>query len=159
MTDDDPGPTYLELVYISYSTVAFDEKALRALLRTSRENNISREISGALYYVAGSFFQVLEGPEDAVEALYEKIGKDPRHAGVMLLRRRFVRYRSFEHWAMGYVSNLESSDALVDHLAGYCDFLSSGQLAEGTAHAAAVRALLLKFREGRFRRSETPKAS
>ena len=46
---------------------------LKAILSAARTNNSKKDISGMLVYHAGSFLQVLEGPEDTVTELFGKI--------------------------------------------------------------------------------------
>ncbi len=49
------------------------------------------------------FFQYLEGPEDAVRRLVDKLRLDPRHNNyVELLSSPFAGPRRFHKWSMGY---------------------------------------------------------
>lgn len=69
------------LVYCSRATVVFDEQMLRDLETKSSEKNRHLEVTGYLHYDASSesFFQFLEGPRLAVEALMGEINSDSRH--------------------------------------------------------------------------------
>ncbi|MEF8833508.1 MAG: BLUF domain-containing protein [Halofilum sp. (in: g-proteobacteria)] len=73
------------------------------ILQACKTNNPKREIGGVLHYGHGYFLQVLEGPENEVKALYEKIGRDPRHQDVRTLDERRVEERRFPDWSMKYV--------------------------------------------------------
>ena len=50
---------------------------LAEILRIARENNAAHDISGMLVYHGGSFLQVLEGPEGAVNSLYREDRERP----------------------------------------------------------------------------------
>lgn len=73
------------------------------ILQACKINNPKREIGGVLHYGHGYFLQVLEGPEKDVDALYQKISKDPRHQDVRTLDERRVDERRFPDWSMKYV--------------------------------------------------------
>jgi len=53
-----------------------------------------------LFFDGVRFLQVLEGPEDAVAAAFERISADPRHMALVVLRDRQIDHRSFGGWAM-----------------------------------------------------------
>jgi hypothetical protein len=72
-------------VYISCSARPFREDELLALLQKSRENNERLRLTGTLLYKDGNFIQMLEGPEDTVQAMTEKIGRDARHGSPVSL--------------------------------------------------------------------------
>lgn len=88
--------------YVSRAAEPFDDDRLAALLAQSRRTNHEHDLSGMLLYRRGRFFQVLEGPADAVDALMAKIRRDPRHDEVRVLLREQIDERRFEEWTMGY---------------------------------------------------------
>lgn len=91
------------MVYTSSAssrTLSVDE--IKAILRASRLNNTSKGITGLLLYRDGSFAQFLEGPAYAVDALYDKIERDPRHRGVIRVLRQSVTKRDFREWSMAF---------------------------------------------------------
>lgn len=75
---------------------------VKSILRASRANNTSKGITGLLLYRDGSFVQFLEGPATAVDALYDKIERDPRHHGVIRVLRQPVTKRDFKQWSMAF---------------------------------------------------------
>ena len=102
----------LQLVYISSPsrTVAID---IASILRTSRRNNARDGITGLLYFDGNRFLQVLEGPEAAVEAAYERIRPDVRHRAPVVLSRREVDAREFGEWDMAHrESQADAADFL-----------------------------------------------
>ncbi len=111
------------LVYFSRSqlTGAAIEVSLsiRSILEASRRNNSRVGVTGALMFNAGCFAQVLEGPAGAVEQVFDRIGRDERHRGVVLLSSGEAKERVFGSWSMALVgasaaNPLRSSPLAVD---------------------------------------------
>ncbi len=108
------------VVYVSSAVRPFSADALVALLRQSRERNIREGVTGMLLHRSGNFIQAVEGSTPAIDALLERIGRDPRHAGVITILRRPIRQREFGDWSMGFD---DLTDARLADIAGYSDFL------------------------------------
>jgi hypothetical protein len=106
-------------VYVSSAYKQLDDLELLELLRVARLNNERHNITGMLLYRDGNFLQVLEGPSSAVDELIDKIKRDTRHHGVILMSRRGVQERQFAEWQMAF-RNMSKS-----HMAenGYSPFL------------------------------------
>ena len=66
-----------QLIYASAAVKPFTPQELTVLLAKARKKNSSMDISGMLLYHAGSFLQVLEGPDDAVATAAQHAR--PRH--------------------------------------------------------------------------------
>jgi len=94
----------VRIVYVSVATQPFSEDDLLHLLAKCRSSNTERSISGQLIYSDGTFMQVLEGPESAIDETYNKIKDDPRHKNVQLIERKAIRQRQFPDWSMGFKS-------------------------------------------------------
>ncbi len=147
----------VEYIYASAATHDFTNDELIELLQLARENNTQLAITGMLLHHEGSFIQILEGPEDAVEALFEIISRDERHANILLLSKRNVKERSFADWGMGFACTacLGNKD-----LEGFSDLLLSQATAlEMEHHADRAHQVLLKFREGRYHQHVAQDAS
>ena len=88
------------LTYQSRATQPFSEEELHLLLQTAQARNKPSDVTGLLIYDKGRFFQCLEGPAHAVEALWSAIQRDPRHADVQLLGNAPTTNRFFSKWDM-----------------------------------------------------------
>jgi len=108
------------LVYLSSATEPFSKLELREILRKSRANNTALSVSGLLLYGEGNIIQVLEGARGDVQALYEKIKKDPRHGGFIKLLEEEIPFRQFGDWAMAF---RDAGRDVLDQEPGYSDFL------------------------------------
>ena len=135
----------LSLIYISAPVKLLREEELLEILKISRENNVSKQITGMLLYKGGNFMQVLEGPDDAVNELFEKIKKDPRHHGVSIILSEQIETRQFPNWEMAFV-NLDNP--AIKNEPNYSQFLEE-DFTSATYLQSPSRAkkLLLNFRE------------
>ena len=97
----------IRLAYASRARAPADSPEIRAIEDASLRNNARLGITGALYYDDESFFQVLEGPENAVALLYDTIRKDSRHAEAVLVCRHPISFRMFGLWSMKFVSGID----------------------------------------------------
>lgn len=106
----------ISIVYVSAARHAFTPAELEALLEKSRANNRRDGVSGVLLYRDGDFLQVLEGPEAAVRRTYERIARDQRHGGVIVLDESEISQRNFGDWSMGFrrVNAAERPAGFVD---------------------------------------------
>ena len=135
------------VIYTSAATQYFDPNTLLALLEKARAKNASLGVTGMLLFENGSFFQILEGPEAAVDSLYKTIAQDNRHEKVVTIIREPIAKRAFAEWTMGLADvSLQNLDEIV----GLNDFFSSGKSFDGTNPGRAKK-LLDAFRQGRWR--------
>jgi len=56
------------------------------------------------------FAQILEGAEEAVKPLFERIKRDARHDNVQLLEQGSAPKRSFEKWAIAHAGEHGQAD-------------------------------------------------
>lgn len=122
------------VIYTSRPTF-FDNDVLDGILHTSRANNIKWNVTGSLIFHSDLYLQLLEGPTDAINKLYQKIMADSRHAEITKLRDDRTDRRLFASWTMksdvfeswmlsrGALNELTSGDALLvfDRLARETD--------------------------------------
>jgi hypothetical protein len=89
------------LIYVSSATrELMTRDGLADLMRTCRANNEAAGVTGLLLYAGGNIMQVLEGDRDAVETLYDKIGRDPRHKHPTRMIDFGIKERQFADWSM-----------------------------------------------------------
>jgi hypothetical protein len=111
----------ISLVYVSSAVHLLTDAELLDILKASREHNAQNDITGLLLYKGGNFMQVLEGAEEKVIALYNKIQRDPRHKDIMMLIKEPLQERQFGEWSMGF-QNIDKLPA--EALAGFSSFLT-----------------------------------
>ena len=99
----------IQLVYISTMREPLTPAEQASILAKSRANNATRGITGLLVAGSNRFLQLLEGPEEEVEARFDAIRADPRHFAVVLLDRRTTDVRQCPDWAMGFQAGATSA--------------------------------------------------
>lgn len=99
-----------QLVYISQATRKMSSTELNNILSTAKNNNHGIDVTGSLFYNGGWFLQVLEGPLATLNALYNKIEKDPRHKNSRILYNEPAKFRTFTRWSMN-MTNLDDRQA------------------------------------------------
>ena len=77
---------------------------LEKILTDARAGNQARNVTGALVYVDGVFFQILEGDKAVVHDLMANIARDTRHQSVKVFYEAQVDARAFETWSMAYLA-------------------------------------------------------
>lgn len=110
----------LSLVYVSSATSLLSAAQLLALLQTSRRNNSRDGVSGLLLYKDGNFMQAIEGEEDTIHRLHDKICRDTRHRGLLTLLEKPIVERQFPAWSMGFQDLAEPA---LRETPGYSEFL------------------------------------
>lgn len=103
-----------QLIYTSSGTAALDDFALREIAHSSSYRNQELGITGLLMFHEGSIMQILEGDQMSVQSLYNKLKRDIRHTGCIILSERMGEEREFSNWFMGYknISGHKHADAL-----------------------------------------------
>jgi hypothetical protein len=78
------------------------QQGIAGILGSARSNNLRSGVTGALLFSDGCFAQVLEGPREIVEPLFETIQSDVRHFDVAILHLHPIKARSFGNWSMAF---------------------------------------------------------
>ncbi len=136
------------LVYVSQATKPMDVVELEAILDKSRKYNSGQGVTGMLIYryspdtKSGHFIQMLEGDEQRVCALYDKIKRDKRHHTKIVLSEGETPDRLFGKWAMGF-KNID--DKLLADLPGYVRLGEASFDAKAFANANARALEFLEF--------------
>jgi hypothetical protein len=108
-------------VYVRSAVRPLTEDEILDILLIARQNNERLGVTGMLLYRDGNFLQVLEGPASVVDSLIQRIRRDPRHAGVIVVSRKNIEERQFQEWSMAF-RNMSKD---VTSQEGYSPFLES----------------------------------
>ncbi|MBB3167555.1 BLUF domain-containing protein [Simiduia aestuariiviva] len=125
------------LAYVSRATTPFTDEDLTNLLSLSRNKNELRGITGMLLYCSGSFFQIIEGPQLAIDQLYDTLLGDKRHCDIRRLIYRDAQARAFSKWSMAFKHFDGAAAVSVD---GFSEFLDNGtvEIAENRPELMAM---------------------
>lgn len=155
MSDDasttDSRDRLYSLVYSSFAATLFDDAELEALLTESRAANERADITGLLLYRNGRFIQFLEGPEDRVRALIERISADTRHNGVRVLVDGHPGARQFAEWTMGYEPLTTTDGPVPEGFRSTFDDLEQADDGDAVLRATQELSFWFRVRQGRPR--------
>ncbi|MBN8808417.1 MAG: BLUF domain-containing protein [Sphingomonas sp.] len=90
------------LLYISTARRLLANTELEGILRTSRVANAAVDVTGILAVGGRRFLQLLEGPADAVETVFARIQRDPRHFAIVKLSNHEIDQRQTGDWSMAF---------------------------------------------------------
>ena len=137
-----------QIVYMSALAPHVDDSCLRDILAESTARNPARHITGMLLYINGSFLQVLEGESEQLQALYETIDQDPRHASIAKISQHPIEEREFGDWSMGW-ARVQAQE--LDAVVGRNDFFSAGHCITELENSL-IKRILKDFKQGQWRR-------
>ena len=102
------------LIYVSHAADGLKSSDLHDILNKAHEVNANLGITGLLLYKNKRFMQLIEGQEDTVRGLYQKILQDPRHRDLIVLQEDTEPERQFPEWSMAFrnLNTLPSADKL-----------------------------------------------
>ena len=133
------------LAYVSTQRRPMPSDEVVDLLQVARACNQVRDVTGLLLMREDSFFQVLEGREADVRAIFERVLADNRHHRIEVLFEEPLAAREFGDWRMGFVE-LDGID--VSEIEGVSDFLSrDADPRELFEHLTRSKRLMLLFRQ------------
>ena len=88
------------LLYRSHISDDVTIKTLEAMVKKASERNASYDVTGILLFNGRHFFQLLEGPEAGVSAVYDRICADNKHHNLVELMRDYAPARRFGNAGM-----------------------------------------------------------
>ncbi|MFM8442149.1 MAG: BLUF domain-containing protein [Methylococcus sp.] len=102
------------IMYISTTSRKLDDQEVEEIGQKSTRNNARVGVTGILLSAHEFFFQILEGEPDDVDRVLERIRRDPRHGGLLILKAEHeVKARLFGDWSMKTVRLEGISDVLI----------------------------------------------
>ena len=90
----------IQLAYVSRAARSLASDEVFRIIESSSRNNLRDDLTGFLIFSADRFFQVVEGPEPALEALLARLNSDERHSSIEIVSRKEIEQRSFPNWRM-----------------------------------------------------------
>ena len=112
--------SFTTVTYTSLARLDLQDADLEDIHRSARDHNALDGVTGLLVFNGTHFLQIIEGSEQAIEDLLERLRKDQRHTGFEIRDRRKVEARSFPGWSMEMVrvraSYFEARDTIADRI-------------------------------------------
>ena len=95
------------LVYLSEAAIDFSIPDLKALTKIASTKNKLKNITGYLCFSNGRFLQYIEGSENSVNELFERIKEDARHKIIYEVESTGMERRIIPYWSMRHITTLE----------------------------------------------------
>ena len=105
------------LKYVSRSVLPLGSTAVGLIVAHAQERNQQLDVTGVLVTTGSLFYQVIEGPESAVDSLYARIASDPRHTDLLILGvEENIHERFFADWSMQRIDLSTEADERLEPL-------------------------------------------
>lgn len=102
------------VTYISRFSRHLSGEEIQQIAELSLRNNERDGLTGVLFTYKDVFYQIIEGPEDTLDARLSKIFADDRHRDLFVLKVELdLDTRAYSDWAMKTVILDESQDFVV----------------------------------------------
>lgn len=88
------------IIYRSHISDDFPVRTLPEMVDNASKINSTHDVTGILLFNGTHFFQLLEGPEAGIQAVYQRICADRRHHNVVELMRDYAPSRRFGNAGM-----------------------------------------------------------
>lgn len=102
------------VTYISRFAHALSREEINRIGEVAQRNNTRDEITGVLICSSGVFFQTIEGRDEKIDRLFEKIRQDSRHTELLCLKtEKDVEERQYPEWSMKTLNLDDETDVLM----------------------------------------------
>jgi len=93
----------IRLIYSGSLVQHPKEDQVSEFLASARQHNQRKGICGVLVLMERDFLQVIEGPDDEVDGLFEQLLSETRRYSLILLSRQRIRQPIFGAWSLGFI--------------------------------------------------------
>jgi len=124
---------FISLIYVSRRTIkrVAPKAEVDATIARWTKRNARLRIRGALLITSGHVAQILEGPEESVDHLMERMRRDPRHENVTVIERKPIDGYRFPDWCFAYWGTASYMDRKIAAVMAKHEALSeAGETAE-----------------------------
>lgn len=88
------------IIYRSHIEKRVTDSEVQEFIRLASPRNLGSQVSGILLFDGSHFLQLLEGPEENVQIIYDSICRDNRHFNIVELLKDYSLERHFGHHGM-----------------------------------------------------------
>jgi hypothetical protein len=96
------APSLHRILYVSRLAPGLGYDTFTSICRSARNHNARHGIAGVLLFDGQRFCQELRGPREAIDALMDRIARDPRHEQLAVLVDAPVDDPAPPSWRAGY---------------------------------------------------------
>ena len=133
---------FKRIKYISQFARPLSAQEIARLAEAAARKNAVLGVTGVLMTSGGIFFQIIEGPPEAVDRLWETIARDRRHTDVLLLSvEGGVKRRLYPDWGMKTMDLDAASEARMEPLKAILHAILNQRRVIDTLSSSLERAL------------------
>lgn len=112
------------ICYISCKSKDLSDLESERLIEETKCKNSTCFITGIIVHVGDHFFQIIEGEEKKINALYQKIVADKRHYEIVELFNKPIKRKYFESYQSSFQTTFDSEEikAINVYLKGNIDY-------------------------------------
>ncbi|MFY0310265.1 BLUF domain-containing protein [Leisingera sp. D0M16] len=135
------------LIYVSQAVRGMSSQEQAVIVENARTSNAAADVTGMLAGRKGWFLQVIEGPAEALAALFHRISSGPRHGNIRVLVSQAAPARAFPEWRMAVSEPHGLPKPVQKHVFSLQKLspVNSPGRGSGTAVRPAVRGFLAAF--------------
>lgn len=127
------------IAYISEAAPEMPHDRLDAIVEDAARFNRVAGVTGVLLYDGARFLQYVEGPEDGIASVYERIVQASGHSSMTRLAGGSVPARYFPYWSMRWLPSLQTE---LDQLA-HSDWAGFARTLDDTVHGTRASGIAL----------------
>ncbi|HEA30732.1 MAG TPA: BLUF domain-containing protein [Leeuwenhoekiella sp.] len=109
------------VLYISSAAPDLNHNDVQDIMEAAAANNDPLQISGFLVFDDGNFLQLLEGEEEQVNMIYDRIKKDLRHRNIIPVLEQHTGIKGFDFYHSGF--RICDNPKLVEELKNYVSLI------------------------------------
>lgn len=102
------------IIYKSIPAKELKNRVLNSMLNYARNFNRANNITGCIFINHEKIVQIIEGDDDTLDSLYNRILKDNRHLKIETLIDKPINSRVMQDWAMA-VYNVDGNEEDEPH--------------------------------------------
>ena len=103
-----------QLVYMSEAEPGLESSDIFQIVQTSAANNAKDGLTGFLLFRNGVFFQLVEGEQNALHGLLDRLERDMRHRHIRVIDDSEIEARAFAQWRMKRLRDDTAQEAVAD---------------------------------------------
>ncbi len=115
------------ICYISSADKKLGQNELNQLFNNAKINNSKFDISGILIHQDGNFLQILEGENEKIDEVYQRIKLDNRHSNILQIINHPITSSIFEGYQTGF--SIVNNNKKIEQLKTYLEWVKSAEIA------------------------------
>jgi len=105
---------YKTLIYVSQAQEATSYEEATNILNSSWNKNRKNNVGGVLIYNKHYFVQLINGPVERIDMIFERISQDKRHHTIRVIGEELSAEKEFDEWNMGFLPKHDAITKILE---------------------------------------------